>query len=55
MKVNADLNQFTMNVTNLNGMQQVNLYKNESMQPLQEAVEALQADLVENNVLDQVQ
>ncbi|RPA59121.1 hypothetical protein EF384_06870 [Aerococcus agrisoli] len=54
MKVAADLSGFTMTVTNLNGMQVVNVYKNDTLQPLREAVENLQADLVERGVLEEI-
>lgn len=54
MKVNASLDGFSMTVTNLNGMQVVNVYKNDSMTPLQEAVERLQADMVTAGILEEI-
>lgn len=54
MKVNASLDNFSMTVTNLNGMQVVNVYKNETMVPLQEAIERLQADMVSAGILEEV-
>lgn len=54
MKVNADLNAFSMTVTNMNGMQVVNVYKNDSMAPLQDAVERLQADMVDAGILEEI-
>jgi len=43
-----------MTVTNLNGMKVVNVYKNDSMAPLQEAVERLQADMVTMGILEEI-
>ena len=54
MKVNSSLDGFSMTVTNLNGMQVVNVYKNDSMAPLQEAVERLQADMVTMGILEEI-
>lgn len=54
MKVNSGLDGFSMTVTNLNGMQVVNVYKNDSMGPLQEAVERLQADMVTMGILEEI-
>jgi hypothetical protein len=52
--VNADLNGFSMTVTNMNGMQVVNVYKNDSMALLQDAVERLQADMVDAGILEEI-
>ncbi len=54
MKVTSDLTRFSMNVTNLNGMQAVNVYKNEAMAPLKVAVENLQADMETAGILETV-
>ncbi|MGQ5709130.1 DUF1831 domain-containing protein [Lactobacillus sp. PSON] len=51
MTINKDLNRLTMVITDRNGLQKVNIFKNKQLAPTVELLDYILKDLEERNIL----
>lgn len=55
MTINKDLSNLTMVITDRNGLQKVNIFKNKALAPTVELLDFILKDLIERKILVQVE